>query len=468
MLVGVTDDHNLLLLDATTLELRRTIVGYNDEITDMRYVVRQGGGSGGRGGGEMQLAVGTNSEQVRLFDLADMGCRLLLGHADIVLALDASAGGGLIASASKDATVRLWDPATAECVGRCVGHMDAVGAVGFGGKTGGRLAAGAADGAPLPATLLSASKDKTLKKWDLSPLLAGGGGGKTKKKGATAASGEEAPTLSCLATVLAHSKEVNALAVAPNDRLAITGSQDRSLKVWTLAADGSAAIRPEPAATLTGHRRAVWTAAFAPLDRVAASGSADMLVKVWSMADWACLRTFEGHVSSVLKVRFLRGGALLASSGSDGLVKVWSIKGQECVATLDAHEDKVWAIDAYEPPSRGATGGGEGGGEGGGGVAAPGDGAECAICIGPFLPGEVLTRLPSCGHEFHQSCICHWLASKHVHRPTCPLCKALRYCTHHTAVNSNEPDSPLCKALDYKHLYYYYYYCYADYCYYQR
>jgi len=194
----------------------------------------QVGGGGGGGGGEMQLAVATNSEQVRLFDLADMGCRLLLGHADIVLALDASAGGGLIASASKDATVRLWDPATAQCVGRCVGHMDAVGAVGFGGKTGGRLAAGAADGPPLPATLLSASKDKTLKKWDLSPLLAGGGGGKkTKKKDPTAASGEEAPTLSCLATVRAHPKEVNALAVAPNDRLAITGSQDRSLKANT-------------------------------------------------------------------------------------------------------------------------------------------------------------------------------------------------------------------------------------------
>ena len=34
-----------------------------------------------------------------------MGCRLLLGHADVVLALDVSKGGHLIASASKDATV---------------------------------------------------------------------------------------------------------------------------------------------------------------------------------------------------------------------------------------------------------------------------------------------------------------------------------------------------------------------------
>lgn len=41
-LVGVTEDHNLLVHDGASLGAKRTIVGYNDEITDLRYVALRG------------------------------------------------------------------------------------------------------------------------------------------------------------------------------------------------------------------------------------------------------------------------------------------------------------------------------------------------------------------------------------------------------------------------------------------
>ena len=40
-----------------------------------------------------QVAVATNSNQIRLFELRDMSCQLLFGHTDLVLALDVSADG---------------------------------------------------------------------------------------------------------------------------------------------------------------------------------------------------------------------------------------------------------------------------------------------------------------------------------------------------------------------------------------
>jgi U3 small nucleolar RNA-associated protein 13 len=148
-----------------------------------------------------------------------------------------------------------------------------------------------------------------------------------------------------VATAVGHAKDINALALAPHDRMAVTGGQDRLVKVWLVSPEGDALSE---AASLRGHKRAVWSVAFSPVDKVAASGSGDMTLKVWSVTDFTCLRTLEGHTSSVLKLHFVSRGLQLVSSGSDGLVKLWSVRGSECVCTLDAHEDKVWALDVCE------------------------------------------------------------------------------------------------------------------------
>lgn len=46
---------------------------------------------------------------------------------------------------------------------------------------------------------------------------------------------------------------------------------------------------------------------------------------------------------------------------------------------------------------------------------------ECAVCLGEYAPGEVIKKLPSCGHLFHAECIVVWLAAK----VTCPICRAV-------------------------------------------
>ncbi|KAK1616542.1 hypothetical protein QYE76_022295 [Lolium multiflorum] len=45
--------------------------------------------------------------------------------------------------------------------------------------------------------------------------------------------------------------------------------------------------------------------------------------------------------------------------------------------------------------------------------------AQCAICLVVMPDGEVVRRLPACGHMFHVECIDTWLYS----HPTCPLCR---------------------------------------------
>ena len=50
-------------------------------------------------------------------------------------------------------------------------------------------------------------------------------------------------------------------AVAPNGRMVATGSQDRTLKLWS-AEDGRLQ------GVCRGHKRGVWSVAFSPVDKV--------------------------------------------------------------------------------------------------------------------------------------------------------------------------------------------------------
>ncbi|KAJ0953900.1 putative transcription factor WD40-like family [Helianthus annuus] len=81
------------------LNLNKRLVGYNEEIVDMRFVGVEG----------QFLAVATSVEQVRVYDLGSMSCSYVLaGHTDIVLCLDTcttSSRRTLIVTGSKDNTV---------------------------------------------------------------------------------------------------------------------------------------------------------------------------------------------------------------------------------------------------------------------------------------------------------------------------------------------------------------------------
>ncbi|KAJ1900041.1 U3 small nucleolar RNA-associated protein [Kickxella alabastrina] len=168
---------------------------------------------------------------------------------------------------------------------------------------------------------------------------------------AVAAISESGPIkLRSLYTFQAHDKDINSICVAPSDTIFATGSQDKTAKVWDIATG-------KPLGTLQGHRRGVWNVAFSPVDRVIATTSADRTVKLWSLSDFGCLKTLEGHTNSVLCVEFLTKGTQLMTTGSDGLIKLWNIKDAECVLTLDKHENKIWTLAKQQSEEFVATGG---------------------------------------------------------------------------------------------------------------
>ncbi|WFD00879.1 U3 small nucleolar RNA-associated protein 13 [Malassezia yamatoensis] len=323
-IVGITASQEFAFIhvdyDPLRLELIRQMVGYNDEIVDLAVLQRDD---------KPLLAVASNNSLIRIYcmDADNHDVMLLPGHHDMVLSLDTCNNHQLLASASKDRTVRIWAPTGTRdwrTIAVCEGHAESIGCVKFPHKH------------EAASFLVTASQDRTVKIWDLSQLNR---------------NAPEPLHPSSLLTLRIHDKDINAVDLAPNDALLLSASQDRTAKVFRLeytAASKSNQFRASaslrPLATCRGHKRGVWSCEFSPAEQAFATGSGDQTVRLWSLKDYSCVRVFEGHTGSVLRVSFLPLGMQLASSASDGLVKIWNVKDEECATTIDAAEDKIWTL----------------------------------------------------------------------------------------------------------------------------
>uniref|UniRef100_A0A7N0U0S9 U3 small nucleolar RNA-associated protein 13 C-terminal domain-containing protein n=1 Tax=Kalanchoe fedtschenkoi TaxID=63787 RepID=A0A7N0U0S9_KALFE len=301
------------------LELRKRLIGHNEEISDMKFLDDE----------EQSIVLSTNLEQISVYDLATMSCSYMLaGHTDRVLSLDTctlSSGKSIILSGSKDNTVRLWDAESRCCIGVGVGHTEGVGAVAFSKRR--------------KNFFVSGSRDRTLKIWNFEVLFDD--------------AGKPTTDLRAKAVVAAHDKEINSLAVAPNDAFVCSGSQDRTASVWRLPDLVRVFV-------LKGHRKGVWSVEFSPVDQCVLTSSADKTIKIWNLQDGSCLKTFEGHTASVYRASYLTRGSQIISCGADGLTKLWTIKTNECIATYDQHEDRVWALAVGKTTEMLATGSNDG------------------------------------------------------------------------------------------------------------
>lgn len=335
----VADNENnlsFIALDkAHLLSKVRTIVGHNDDILDLKLIPSDE---------ELQrIVVATNSSKVSIFDLKDFSCQVLDRHTATVLCVDVSPCGRFLASCGKDRQMLLWSTEKNTCIAVASGHTEAVGAVALSKKRSSYEVAGKAALHGGGSFAVTASVDRTIKRWNL-PGSSGF---------AARATGCKPQELHAFHSARAHEKDINIVAIAPNDSLVASGSQDKTIKIWK-ASDLSLQ------ATLKGHKRGVWDCQFSSYDRVLVSCSGDKSIKLWSLSDnYACLRTLQGHLASVLRVRFLRGGLQLISSGADGLIKLWTIRSSQCESTMDAHSDKVWAMDVSLRGETLVSGGGD-------------------------------------------------------------------------------------------------------------
>ncbi|HKP87378.1 MAG TPA: TIR domain-containing protein [Blastocatellia bacterium] len=115
-----------------------------------------------------------------------------------------------------------------------------------------------------------------------------------------------------------HIDEVYGVAVTADGRRAVSGSGDKTVRVWD--ADTGKCL-----ATLEGHTDAVWGVALSADGRRIVSGSWDNTVRVWDADTGKCLATLEGHTGAVWGVAVTADGRRVVSGSADRTVRVWEL-----------------------------------------------------------------------------------------------------------------------------------------------
>ena len=252
-----------------------------------------------------------------------------------------SSYGTLLASASADNTVRLWDVETNANIATLEGHERRVNAVAF--SPDGKVLASAGGDGPVRLWNVESGQQKAALKgheWATSvafspdgTLLASGGDLTVRMW--------DVATNTNIATLEGHTEVVNAVAFSPEGKLLTSGSWDNTVKLWDVETNTNIA-------TLEGHTDGVVSVAFSPDGTLLASGSWDNTVKLWDVETNTNIATLEGHTRSVVSVAFSPNGTLLASASADNTVKLWDVATNTNIATLEGHTDGVVSV-AFSP-----------------------------------------------------------------------------------------------------------------------
>jgi WD40 repeat protein len=138
-------------------------------------------------------------------------------------------------------------------------------------------------------------------------------------------------------TLSGHMGTVRSVAYSPDGKFILSGSDDKTLKLWNAA-------RGREVQMFTGNRGAVTGVAFGPDGKVAVSGSADGTLRLWDVTTGLQVRATDSLGWKVTGVAFSPDGRFVASAADDNQVTLWALPAVERVRTFAGHGWRVTSV----------------------------------------------------------------------------------------------------------------------------
>ncbi|WCJ24116.1 Pre-mRNA-processing factor 19 [Euphorbia peplus] len=159
------------------------------------------------------------------------------------------------------------------------------------------------------------------------------------------------PSGQILSTLSGHSKKVTSVKFVADGGLVLTGSADKTVRVWQGAEDGSYDCKH----ILRDHTAEVQAVTVHATNNYFVTASMDNTWSFYDLSSGLCLTQVvdtsnsdsaksEGYTSAA----FHPDGLILGTGTSDAVVKIWDVKSQANVAKFDGHVGAVTAISFSE------------------------------------------------------------------------------------------------------------------------
>jgi WD40 repeat protein len=209
-------------------------------------------------------------------------------HSNYVQGVAFSPDGQMIASASSDNKIKLWSK-DGSLIHTFTGHKGSVYRVRF---------------SPDGKTLASASADKTVKLWSTVNF----------------SSKDDQSLKNFDGYKKADKHSVKDVSFSPDGKIIASANTDQTIKLWTK--DGKLLKN------LYGHSGEVESVSFSPDGQMIASGSTDHTIKIWNR-DGILLNTINVEAGSIYSVSFSPDQKYLAAGSDDGTLRLWKIDLEE-------------------------------------------------------------------------------------------------------------------------------------------
>jgi WD40 repeat protein len=292
-------------------KLLQTIDAHNDQVNSVFFTP------------DGKLISGSADRTVKIWDLDGNLLTTLKGHGAEVK--DVSMSGNIIASASMDKSIKLWQINISK-------PKSSIYSVTF--SADGKLAVSAGWDGNVNIQRVDTWKSQVFQADD-SPILAID----ISRDGQIATAAGQKIKLwnlnnQLLQTFTGHTDIVTSVAFSLNRQHLASGSDDKTIKLWRLR-DGKLMQ------TLSGHQDGVTSVAFSPDSQTLATSSHDGTVKLWRVVDGKFLKTLQDDIGgNVTVVKFSPNGNILASTSSNNNIHLWNIADNTLIK-LTGHTQAV-------------------------------------------------------------------------------------------------------------------------------
>ncbi|AKG21049.1 WD40 repeat domain-containing serine/threonine-protein kinase [Calothrix sp. 336/3] len=144
----------------------------------------------------------------------------------------------------------------------------------------------------------------------------------------------------CVQTLTGHPVAVRSLAISPNGQMLASGSDDNTIKLWSLSSGSLLKTLSSPSGIL---RQSTWftSLGFSPDSQILYSGSLDKSLKAWDCNTGKIIRSLKAHADSVMAIALTSDGKILATGSRDNMIRLWQLPVVYQVRSTKAHTDAI-------------------------------------------------------------------------------------------------------------------------------